>query len=446
VIDFSIEPEFQAKLDWMMEFVKTECEPLDMLARFHGQPYDTSDPIRNAILEPLQKEVRRQGLWACHLTPDMGGQGYGQVKLGLMNEIIGRSHWASTVFGTAAPDTGNAEILAMYGTPEQKERYLQPLLDGKIVSCFSMTEPHAGSDPKEFTCRATRDGDHWVIQGEKWFSSNARYAAFFIVMAVTDPDAPPYERLSMFIIPSETPGINIVRNVGTFGDDIDNPDHASHGYIRYENVRVPVDGMLGGPGEGFKVAQSRLGGGRIHHAMRTVGRCQRALEMMLTRAKSRRTQGKLLADQQYVQGMIADSALEIEMLRLLVMKTAWIIDTQPHGAARGHIAMCKVEMPKTFLNVVRRAAHLHGAYGTTNETPLASMWHDLLAMGIADGPTEVHKGTVAKTLLKSAQPYDGLFPPEHIPTRLAAVREKYADLLAGPATSDRSPARSGGAA
>jgi acyl-CoA dehydrogenase len=435
LIDFSIDPEFQAKLDWIMDFVKRECEPLDLMFRFHGQPYDTSDPVRNAVIKPLQEEVRRQGLWACHLDPHLGGHGYGQVKLALMNEIIGRSHWASTVFGTAAPDTGNAEILAMYGTEAQKKQYLQPLLDGEIVSCFSMTEPQAGSDPKEFTCRAYREGGDWVIEGEKWFSSNARYAAFFIVMAVTDPDAAPYQRMSMFIVPAETPGINILRNVGAFGDDIDHPEQGSHGYIRYEKVRVPADAMLGGPGEGFKVAQSRLGGGRIHHAMRTVGRCQRALEMMLTRAKSRRTQGKPLWEHQFVQGMIADSAIQIEMFRLLVLKTAWIIDTQPHGAARTHIAMCKTMMAEVFLDVVRRAIQLHGSYGVSNETPLASMWHDLLAMGIADGPTEVHRAAVAKAVLKDAEPYEGLFPPEHIPTRLAQARSKYADLI-GAAEAD----------
>ena len=430
MIDFSIEPEFQAKLDWMMEFVKTECEPLDMLARFHGQPYDTSDPIRNAILEPLQKEVRRQGLWACHLTPDMGGQGYGQVKLGLMNEIIGRSHWASTVFGTAAPDTGNAEILAMYGTPEQKERYLQPLLDGKIVSCFSMTEPHAGSDPKEFTCRATRDGDHWVIQGEKWFSSNARYAAFFIVMAVTDPDAPPYERLSMFIIPSETPGINIVRNVGTFGDDIDNPDHASHGYIRYENVRVPVDGMLGGPGEGFKVAQSRLGGGRIHHAMRTVAKVKAAFDMTCERALSRTTQGEVLAQKQLVQAMIADSWIDIEQFRLLVLRTAWKIDRyKDYRKVRADISAVKAAMPRVYHDVYSRALQIHGSLGLSTEMPFAAGVLDSYHMGLADGPTEVHKVTVARQVLDGYRETNELFPDYHLIKRREAALAKYADVL-----------------
>jgi len=428
LFDFSVEPEFQAKLDWILDFVKKECEPLDLLFSNHGDPYDTKSETRNAILEPLQKEVKERGLWACHLDPHLGGEGYGQLKLALMNEIIGRSHWASTVFGTAAPDTGNAEIIAMFGTKEQKERYLQPLLDGQIVSTFSMTEPYAGADPKEFTCRAYRDGGEWVVEGEKWFSSNARFASFLIIMAVTDPDAPPYQRMSMFIVPAETPGINIIRNVGTIGEDI-NEDCGNHGYIRYEKVRVPADALLGGVGEGFKVAQARLGGGRIHHAMRIVGRCQRALDMMLSRAKSRRTQGKTLSEHQFVQGMIADSAIELEMFRLLVLKTAWIIDTQPHGAAWMHIAMCKVELPKVFHDIVRRAIQVHGSYGVTNETPLASMWLDTLLMGLADGPTEVHKVQVAKGMLKTAEPYEGLFPPEHIPARLEEARSRYAELL-----------------
>ncbi len=231
----------------------------------------------------------------------------------------------------------------MYGTEAQKARYLQPLLEGNIVSTFSMTEPQGGSDPKEFVCRATRDGDEWVIDGEKWFSCHARYASFFIVMVVTDPDAKPYERMSMLIVPAETPGIEIIRNVATMNER-DDLDEGTEGYIRYNQVRVPLDAMLGAPGEGFKVAQARLGGGRVHHAMRVVGKCQRAFDMMCERALSRRTQGKLLSEHQFVQGFIADSAIQLQQFRLLVLQTAWIIDNQPHGAARTHIAMCKVAL------------------------------------------------------------------------------------------------------
>jgi acyl-CoA dehydrogenase len=426
--DFSTEPEFQQKLDWMAQFVREECEPLDLLFPEGGDPYDVRNSVSRAILKPLQAQVKARGLWACHLGPELGGPGYGQVKLGLMNEILGRSYWAPTVFGTAAPDTGNAEILAMFGTPEQKARYLQPLLDGDIVSTFSMTEPQAGADPKEFVCRAYREEDEWVIEGEKWFSSNARYAAFLIVMAVTDPDAAPYQRMSMFIVPAETLGINILRNVPTMAESED-ADTGIHAYIRYEKVRVPLDAMLGGPGQGFKVAQARLGGGRVHHAMRTVGKCRRALEMMLERAVSRRTQGRRLADHQFVQGMIADSAIELEQFRLLVLHTAWTIDTQPHGAARTGIAMCKVAMAKIYHDIAQRALHLHGSLGATHEMPLAGMYMGAASLALADGPTEVHKVAVAKDLLRSAKPAPGLFPSEHVPTRRAAAQARYAHIL-----------------
>jgi len=208
---FETDPEYQEKLDWVERFMKEEVEPLDFLG---VSPYDVHDPKRNAAVKPLQAEVRRQGLWACHLGAELGGQGYGQVKLGLLNEILGRSHFGPMVFGCQAPDSGNAEILAHYGTPEQKARYLQPLLDNEIVSCFSMTEPQGGADPKVFTTTATQDGDHWVINGEKWYSSFASIASFIIVMAMTDPEAPPYQRYSMFVVPSDTPGINVLRDVG----------------------------------------------------------------------------------------------------------------------------------------------------------------------------------------------------------------------------------------
>jgi acyl-CoA dehydrogenase len=431
--DFSTEPEFQAKLDWMQTFVREECEPLDLLFPQPGAPYDVNNRASRAILKPLQEKVRAQGLWACHLGPDLGGPGYGQVKLALMNEILGQSFWAPTVFGTAAPDTGNAEILAMFGTPEQKARYLKPLMDGDIVSCFSMTEPHAGADPKEFVCKASPDGDDWVIDGEKWFSSNARFAAFFIVMAVTDPEASPSRRMSMFIVPAETPGINILRHVGLGGAPMDDP-HGDHAYMRYDKVRVPADAMLGGPGDGFKVAQARLGGGRVHHAMRTVGQCRRALSMMLERAVSRRTQGRLLADHQFVQGMIADSAIELEQFRLLVLRTAWIIDTQPHGAARTAIAMCKVQMAKVYHDIAQRAVHLHGSLGVTNELPLVRMLIGAESLALADGPTEVHKIQVAKALLGTAKAAPGLFPTEYLPARLADAKARYAHVLEAFAT------------
>jgi acyl-CoA dehydrogenase len=425
MIDFRIEPELQAKLDWMAAFVREDCEPMDMLFPGHGAPYDVTDTESRAYMAPLQEQVKAQGLWACHLGKELGGPGHGQLTLALMNEILGRSYWAPTVFGTAAPDTGNSEILAMFGTEEQKARFLKPLMAGTIVSTFSMTEPQAGADPKEFTCRAWQDGDEWVIDGEKWFSSNARYAAFLIVMVVTNPENPPHGRMSMLIVPTDTPGIEFIRHSQTMGDS-KGADDGTHAYIRYNKVRVPLDAMLGGPGEGFKVAQARLGGGRVHHAMRTVGKCQRAIDMMLERAVSRRTQGKQLSEHQFVQGAIADSIIELEQFRLLVLKTAWIIDNEPHGAARTHIAMCKVQMAKVYHDIVQRAIQLHGSLGVTLETPLADMWMGLPSLALADGPTEVHKAQVAKAFLKMAKPAAGMFPSEHIPTRLAALKQRAA--------------------
>jgi acyl-CoA dehydrogenase len=246
-------------------------------------------------------------------------------------------------------------------------------------------------------------------------------------MVVTNPENAPHERMSMFLIPSDTPGIIDIRDVAGMNDPVDQGHHA---YLRFDKVRVPLDAMLGAPGQGFKLAQARLGGGRIHHAMRVVGQCQRALEMMLERAVSRRTQGRPLGDHQLVKAMIADSAMELEMYRLLVLKAAWMIDTLPHGAARTQIAMCKVAMARVYHDIVRRAVHLHGALGTTHETPLARMWMGIPMLSVADGPTEVHQVQIANALLKQTAPANGLFPSEHIPTKTAAVRQQYLEELA----------------
>ena len=422
--DFETEPGFQEKLDWVDSFLREEVEPLDLVL---GNPYDKSDMQALAVLRPLQQQVKDQGLWAAHLGPELGGQGYGQLKLALLNEILGRSRWAPSVFGCQAPDSGNAEILAHYGTEEQKAKYLQPLLDGLISSCYSMTEPHAGADPTLFTTRAERDGDEWVINGEKWFSSNARYASFFIVMAVTNPDVSAYQGMGMFIVPAETPGVEIVRNVGVGGEP---EGHGSHGYVRYTNVRVPADHLLGGEGQAFVIAQTRLGGGRIHHAMRTIGLAQKALDMMCERALSRETQGSLLADKQFVQGYIADSWAQLEQFRLLVLRTAWLIDKhQDYKKVRKDIAAVKVAMPRVYHDVVQRAMHLHGALGVSNEMPFVGMMTAAEVMAIADGPTEVHKVTVARQVLREHRPAEGMWPTEWIPGKIEAAREKYAHLL-----------------
>lgn len=412
---FETDADFQKDLDWIAEFVREEVEPLEHVL---GNQYDIHNPRNRKLVPPLQAQVRERGLWACHLGPELGGPGYGQLKLALMNEILGRARFAPIVFGCQAPDTGNSEILAHYGTPELKERFLTPLLDNQIVSCFSMTEPHAGADPKMFTCRAERNGDQWVINGQKWFSSNARWASFLIVMAVTDPDAAPYQRMSMFVVPADTPGIDIIRNVG-IGDERE--DEGDHAYISYEDVRIPADHILGGPGQGFEVAQTRLGGGRIHHAMRTIGQVKKSFDLMCERVLSRETQGEILANKQMVQEKIADSWIDIEQFRLLVLQTAWRIDKyKDYRKVRKDIAAVKAQMPKVFHDVTYRALYLHGSLGVSNEMPFSKQITESFVMGLADGPTEVHKVTVARQILREYEGTKGLFPTGH----LLALREK----------------------
>jgi acyl-CoA dehydrogenase len=426
---FETDGDFQGKLDWASEFVRREVEPLDLVL---GDPYDKGDAGAMAVVRPLQDQVRAQKLWACHLDPELGGEGYGQVKLALLNEILGRSRWAPSVFGCQAPDSGNAEILARYGTPGQKERYLRALLDGEITSCYSMTEPQAGSDPGLFTTRAVRDGGSWVITGEKWFSSNARYAAFFIVMAVTDPARGTRGGMSMFIVPAGTAGVEIIRNVGVGTE----PEAtASHAYMRYTDVRVPADHLLGAEGAAFDIAQARLGGGRIHHAMRTIAQVRRALEMMLERAASRRVRSGALGAQQLTQEKIADTWIEIEQFRLLVLRTAWLIDKhQDYSLVRKDIAAVKAAMPKVYYNAVLRAMHLHGSLGISNEMPFTDLLTNAEVMALADGPTEIHQMTLAKELLKNTAPSPGPWPTEHLPTRRAAAQAKLARQLQ-PATT-----------
>jgi acyl-CoA dehydrogenase len=422
--DFATDADYQAKLDWVDEFMRAEVEPLDFVLR---DPYDKTDAHAMGIVGPLQQQVRGQGLWACHLGPELGGQGYGQVKLALLNELLGRSRWAPSVFGCQAPDSGNAEILAHYGTPEQKARYLQPLLDGQISSCYSMTEPHAGADPTLFTTRGERDGGEWVINGEKWFSSNARNASFFVVMAVTNPDVSAYQGMSMFIVPADTPGIEIIRNVGVGQES---SHEGSHAYMRYDNVRVPADHVLGGEGQAFVIAQTRLGGGRIHHAMRTIALLRQAFDLMCERAVSRQTRTGPLASLQMTQEKIADSWIEIEQFRLLVLRTAWLIDEyKDYKRVRKDIAAVKVAMPKVLHDVVQRAMQLHGSLGISNEMPFSNWMVNAQVMAIADGPTEVHKVTLARQLLKGYQPHEGLWPSGHLPTRREQARARFAERL-----------------
>ncbi|GAB2679265.1 acyl-CoA dehydrogenase family protein [Saccharopolyspora gloriosae] len=423
--DFETDPEVQRELDWVEEFVRDEVEPVDQVIE---HAWNTRDPRRNALIKPLQERVRERELWACHLGPELGGKGYGQLRLALLNEKLGRTHSGPVVFGCQAPDSGNAEILAHYGSDFQKKTYLEPLIEGDIVSSFSMTEPHGGSDPTGFRTTAVLDGDSWVINGEKWFSSHALFAEFLIVMAVTEPDAAPHERMSMFVVPADAPGVERVRDVSVWGHE---EPVGTHQYLRYTDVRVPAENLLGRRGEGFAVAQTRLGGGRIHHAMRTVGLVQRAFELMKRRAVSRTTKGARLADKQLVQEMIADSWIQIEQFRLLVLRTAWKIDKHDdYRAVRADIAAVKAAMPKVLLDVSSRAIQIHGSLGISKELPFGKWVMESFHMGLADGATEVHKTNLAKALVRSTTPDDGLFPPYIGPELTREALGRYSELLA----------------
>jgi acyl-CoA dehydrogenase len=422
---FETDPEFQCKLDWIEQFVREEVEPLEFVL---GNHYDVKNPDNVRLIRPLQQQGKAQGLWACHLGPELGGQGYGQIKLALMNEILGAARFGPIVFGCQAPDTGNAEILAHYGTPEQKARYLQPLLKNEIVSCFAMTEPQGGADPLEIKTRATLENGEWVIDGEKWFASNASLAEFFIVMALSELDAEPHQRISAFIVPAQTPGIEIVRDCG-FGSGA-----KTHAYVRFHQVRIPADHILGAPGQGFVVAQTRLGGGRIHHAMRTIAKAKKALDYMLRRAVSRTSKGSLLSQKQMVQERIADSWIQLEQFRLLVMRTAWLIDKhQDYRKVRKDIAAVKAAMPKVLHDIAGNALQLHGSLGLSDEMPFMHWVSESYFLGLADGPTEVHKVTVAQQLTRQVEADDSPFPDYHLPQRAEAARRKYAGLLAGDA-------------
>jgi acyl-CoA dehydrogenase len=415
--DFSTEPDFQEKLDWIERFMKEDVEPLETLG------LDEAELAR--VTAPLKQQVKDAGLWACHLGPELGGQGFGQVKLGLMNELIGRSLIIGPpIFGNQAPDSGNAEILALFGTDQQKERWLWPLMDGKLRSCYSMTEPGAGSDPTLLTTRAERDGDGWVINGHKWFSSRANKADFLIVMCVTDPEAKPLNRMSMFIVPRDTPGVNIVREVGVMVGE------AHHAEVKYENVRVPAEALLGGEHQAFVMAQKRLGPGRIHHAMRWLGQCHRAFDMMCERALTRFAHGSLLSEKQTVQNWIADSWTEMQAARLLTLHAAWVIDQGGTSSeARTEIAAIKFFGAKVLHDVIDRAIQVHGSIGVSTDLPLETMYKHARIARVVDGPDEVHRVTVARRVLKGYEPQEGLWPREHIPTRREAALAKFADVL-----------------
>ena len=349
------------------------------------------------LIQSLRAKAKGEGLWAPHVPPEAGGTGLGFLAYAHLNEEIGRSTYAQLVFGCQAPDAGNAEILHLFGTEEQKERWLRPLVAGEIRSFFSMTEPEVpGSDPTTLRTTARRDGDEWVIDGHKWFSSGADGAAFGIVMAVTDPDAEPHRRASQILVPADTPGVEVVRPIPVMG-------HAGSGWsthceVWYREVRVPVANTLGEPGDGFRIAQKRLGPGRIHHVMRWLGQMQRAFELMCSYSLEREAFGSRLADKQTVQNWIADSAAAIHACRLMTLDAAQKIDEGDE--ARVEVSVIKFYAAQALHDVIDRAIQVHGARGLTDETPLAAMYASARAARIYDGPDEVHRMVVSRRILK----------------------------------------------
>ena len=423
--DFSTEPEFEEKLAWMRTFVRDEIFPLETL--------DLDHDTFLKVVKPLQEQVKERGLWASHLPPELGGGGFGQLKLGLMHEILGQSGYAPFVFGNNAPDSGNAELLAVgiesSGRDEHREKWLQPLLDGRLRSAFSMTEPGtAGSDPTLLKTRAERDGDEWVINGHKWFTSNGSIADILLVMAVTNPDVHPYQGSSMIVVPADAPGVSILRDVPTMEHPVEHFGvYGGHAEIVYEDVRVPYDNLIGREGEGFVLAQKRLGPGRIHHCMRWLGQAKRAFDMMCERAVSRYAHGSTLAEKQTIQNWVAESMAEMTAARLMTLYAAWKMDQVGAANARVEIAMIKYYGAKVLYDVIDRSIQTHGSLGFSTDLPLEHMYRAARAARIYDGPDEVHKVTVARKVLKEYKPVE--IPTEHVPTRRKAAQAKFAELL-----------------
>ena len=387
--------ELLGLLDRIKKFVRDEVYPLE--PEFLRRPFRELTPL----LREKREKVKAMGLWAPHLPVEYGGVGLTLSEFALVSEELGRTPMGHYLFNCQAPDIGNMEILMDHGTPEQKEKYFKPLARGDVRSCFSMTEPeHPGSNPTWMSTTAVQDGDDYVINGHKWFTSSAEGASFAIVMAITDGEAVNrYKRASQIIVPIPTPGFQLVRNISVMGDE--GSDYASHAEVRYENCRVPRSNLLGREGEGFAIAQQRLGPGRIHHCMRWIGICERAFDLMCSYAARREVSpGVLLASRQNVQEWIAESRAEINAARLLVLWTAREIDHKGAEAARGDISMIKFFVAGILQKVLDRAIQVHGALGLTDATLLSYWYRHERAARIYDGPDEVHKMVVARSVLR----------------------------------------------
>ncbi len=412
-MDFEYNERTKTLLASVSRFVEEEIIPSEAL--FEEQVLASGDKHHHPQkLADLKAKAKARGLWNLFLPNSDYGAGLNNAEYAPLCEAMGRSLWAAEVFNCSAPDTGNMEILAEFGTLTQKERWLKPLLEGEIRSCFSMTEPDsAGSDPTLLRTQAVREGDTYVINGHKWFTSNAAHphSKLIILMAVTNPDAPPHRRASQILLPMDAEGIEIIRPVPVFNDD------GGHGHceVRYRNVRVPVTSVLGEEGAGFAISQARLGPGRIHHCMRAIGGAERALKMMGERATTRYLHGAYLADQGVIQDWIAQSRMEIDQARLLVLYAAWKMDTYGKKEARQEIAMVKVAVANVFTQVVDRAIQIHGAMGFTNDTPLAKLYAYARTMRVYDGADEVHKMVIARRELRQYAHLRPQAPPLPVP-------------------------------
>ena len=396
-MDFRFSPRVEELRKRISDFMDRHVYPAETdLGHLDEEPLTTEAPYPRRIAE-LRKIAKKEGLWNLFLPDEHYGAGLTNADYAPLCEVMGRSPLAPAAFNCAAPDTGNMEILAEFGSDEQKKQWLGPMLEGRWRSCYSMTEPNtAGSDPTGLAARAVRDGDHYVINGHKWFTSGAVGARFAIAMVVTNPDAPSHLRASQIIVPTDTPGFKIVRPVSVMG----HAGGGGHCEILYEDCRVPATNLLGPEGSGFAIAQARLGPGRIHHCMRAIGGAERAIEMMCRRANERVAFGGPLAEKQFIQDFVAKSRMEVDQARLLTLYAAWKMDTLGKKEARQEISMIKVIAANVYMKVVDRAIQVFGAKGVSDDTPLALMWRQGRMLRIADGPDEVHKMVIARRELR----------------------------------------------
>ena len=397
-MDLGLSEELVAVREKIRAFVEEKVEPVE--AEYHAEiAVDdrwSHTPRQDEILNGLKDEARAQGLWNFFLPESQGGAGISNLEYAHLAEIMGRSRLASEAFNCSAPDTGNMEVLERYGSEEQKKQWLEPLLAGEIRSAFAMTEPRvASSDATNISTSAVLEGDEWVISGEKFYISGAGDARckIMICMVVTDPDAPRHNRQSQILVPMDAEGVEVVRPMQVFGKD-DAPH--GHMHIKFHNVRVPESNIILGRGRGFEISQGRLGPGRIHHCMRSIGAAEKALDLMCQRAVSREAFGKPLAELGGNYDVIADSRIEIEMCRLLVYKAAYLMDTLGNKAARDAISQIKVAVPNMALRVIDRAIQIHGAAGVSQDFPLAALWTSQRTLRLADGPDEVHRRVIAR--------------------------------------------------